>query len=59
MEETSMSTMTSTEIEWVVLDTAGRVLLICGGADGLEVAAEWADRGYQVHSRHASEVGAG
>jgi hypothetical protein len=40
-----MSTMTSTEMEWVVLDSADRVVLICQGADAPEVATEWADRG--------------
>ncbi len=45
-----------TSVVWVVLDAASEVVLMCSGADALEVADEWAERGYRVESMHASEV---
>jgi hypothetical protein len=31
---------------WVVLDSAGEVVLICEGRDAAEVVDEWAKKGY-------------
>jgi len=54
-----MSSATSTDALWVILDANERVMLICGGADAPEVAAEWRDRGFRVsrldnHQVHAA-----
>ncbi len=45
-----------TTVVWVVLDQASEVVLMCSGADAIEVAGEWAKRGYRVESLDASEV---
>jgi hypothetical protein len=39
---------TSTDTVRVVRDRAGRVVLICWGADAPAEAATWAGRGYRV-----------
>jgi hypothetical protein len=54
-----MSSVTSTETLWVILDADDRVVLICGGGDAPEVAADWRDRGFRVsrldtHQVHAA-----
>jgi hypothetical protein len=46
--DVSMSAAVQTETAQVVLDSSGRVVLICWGDDAPEVGAEWASRGYQV-----------
>jgi len=41
-----MSVLESTSVVWVVMDSAGReVVLMCSGADAGEVVAEWEERG--------------
>jgi hypothetical protein len=39
---------TTSGVGWVVRDRAGRVVLICSGADAAAEAATWAERGYRV-----------
>ena len=51
-----MSSVTSTDAFWVILDANDRVVLICGGADAPEVAAEWRDRGFRVSRLDTRQV---
>ncbi len=53
-----MSTAISTDTLWVVLDSAGTVVLICSGADAAEAADAWRERGYQITTLDAVEVSA-
>jgi hypothetical protein len=39
---------TATATAWVVMNPAAEVVLICAGADAIEVAEEWAKKGYTV-----------
>jgi hypothetical protein len=43
-----MSTLSSVETLWVVLDGEGRVVIICSGADARDVAEDWRGRGYRT-----------
>jgi hypothetical protein len=53
-----MSTTTSTEALWAVVDAQGRVVLICGGKDGAAAASEWVERGYTVEPVEPRPAGA-
>ena len=41
---------------WVILDPTGEVLLICSGADAVDVVDEWRSRGYQAARLEADTV---
>ena len=43
-----MSTLSSVETLWVVLDDEGRVVIICSGGDARDLAEEWRGRGYRI-----------
>jgi hypothetical protein len=50
-----MSTLSSVEMQWVVLDDEGRVVIICSGADARDIADEWRGRGYRTVSLDPAE----
>jgi hypothetical protein len=51
-----MSTLSTVETVWVVLDAEGRVVIICTGADAPVTVEEWRDRGYRVAQLDAVSV---
>jgi hypothetical protein len=51
-----MSTLSSVEVVWVVLDAEGDVVLMCSGADAAGAAEEWSDRGYRIEQLEGDQV---
>ena len=51
-----MSTVTSVEMVWVVLDGEQRVVLMCSGTDASGVAVEWGARGYRIEQMGELDV---
>ena len=43
-----MSVVEATATAWVVVNQAAEVVLICSGADAIDVADEWAKKGCTV-----------
>jgi hypothetical protein len=56
MEEGGMSTISSVEMVWVVLDGEQRVVLMCAGNDASDVAVEWGERGYRIEQMGGLDV---
>jgi hypothetical protein len=56
MEEGGMSTVSSVEMVWVVLDGEQRVVLMCSGNDAARVAIEWGERGYRIEQMDGLDV---
>jgi hypothetical protein len=54
-----MSTLSSVETLWVVLDDEGRVVIICSGSDARDLADEWRGRGYRIVHLDAGDFEAG
>ena len=43
-----MRVIDTTTTVWVILDSAGEVVLMCEGRDAAEVVEEWERRGYKA-----------
>jgi hypothetical protein len=46
LEIPPVATIEETAVDWIIVDSAGEVLVMCAGADADAFAAEYVERGY-------------